>query len=103
MPDEAPVTSAILLVVLSSVAIFMLLTSMLVAFNNMVCIASFITGFVYIHSLGSSIWLLVVSGTFRFICSGPALRFPDRTEWQTSAFHREFLPRHFERTSTPAS
>src|SRR5438477_6727584 len=47
MPDEAPVTSAILLFIMSSVPIFMRLPSMGVLFNNVVCISSFINVCIY--------------------------------------------------------
>src|SRR5437762_12730571 len=92
MPDEAPVTSAILLFILSSVPIFMRLPSVVVSFNNVVCIASFISVCVYMHT-----WFLqfvdwFVSGTFWVICSGPTLRFRDRRGWRTNVVHREFLP-----------
>src|SRR5439155_6862668 len=88
MPDEAPVTSAILLFIRSSVPIFMRLSSVVVLFNDVVCIAFFISVCVYAH-VGLICWL-VISGAFGVICSEPALRFPDRKEWRTNAFHREF-------------
>src|SRR5438034_7171900 len=49
MPDEAPVTIAILLFIPSSVPIFMRPPSMVVLFNNVVCISSFMRMCVYAH------------------------------------------------------
>src|ERR1041384_7878833 len=57
MPDEAPVTSAILVFIRSSVPIFMRLSSAVVLFGNVVCIASFMRICVYAH-FTSICWLL---------------------------------------------
>src|SRR5438477_475037 len=51
MPDEAPVTSAIFLFILSSVPIFMRLPSVVVLFDNVVCMASFMRVCAYTHTL----------------------------------------------------
>src|SRR5438046_4360811 len=58
IPDEAPVTSAILLFIRSSVPIFMRLPSVVVLFDNVVCMASFMRMCVYAHISSSICWLL---------------------------------------------
>src|SRR5947207_203762 len=62
MPDEVPVTNAILLLILSSVPISMRPPFVVVLFNDVVCISAFISSCVYAH-FGPSICWLVVSRT----------------------------------------